>query len=153
MLVYRLSREKFALPLSGHGAALRGARWNSMGTELIYTAANRSLAMAEVVVHLSLASLPEDFVMIEINIPDSVGLIEIQKDHLPEDWNTFPHSSYTQKIGDELVFKNQYCLLKVPSAVTQGDFNILINPRHPEFQSIKVTAIAKFPFDRRLFKS
>ena len=43
-----LAREKFAGSLSGKGAAISGARWNSVGIEMIYTAANRSLAMAEV---------------------------------------------------------------------------------------------------------
>ena len=70
MEVYRLSRESFALPLSGKGAALKGARWNSPGVELIYSAANRSLAMAEIAVHFTLATLPSDYVMLTIFIPD-----------------------------------------------------------------------------------
>jgi len=72
MEVFRLSREKFASILSGKGAAIKGARWNSMGVELIYCASNRSLAMAEVAVHFSLATLPNDFVMLTIFIPDTV---------------------------------------------------------------------------------
>ena len=54
MEVFRLTRSKFSNILSGKGAAEKGARWNSMGMELIYTAANRSLAMAEVAVHFTL---------------------------------------------------------------------------------------------------
>jgi len=61
MKVYRLSRLRYAGFLSGKGAAIRGARWNSVGTEMIYTAQNRSLAMAEVVVHLTLGTLPDDY--------------------------------------------------------------------------------------------
>jgi RES domain-containing protein len=74
MEVYRLSREKFAGTLSGKGAATKGARWNSVGVELIYTAANRSLAMAEVAVHFTLATLPDDYVMVTIFIPGSISL-------------------------------------------------------------------------------
>jgi RES domain-containing protein len=55
MKVFRLSREKYATPLSGEGAAKYGTRWNPIGISLIYTAQNRSLAMAEVAVHLTLA--------------------------------------------------------------------------------------------------
>jgi len=51
MEVFRLSRAKYADQLSGYGAALKGARWNSRGVEMIYAAENRSLAMAEVLVH------------------------------------------------------------------------------------------------------
>ena len=44
MEAYRLCREKFSSNLSGIGAAIKGARWNSIGIEIIYTASNRSLA-------------------------------------------------------------------------------------------------------------
>ena len=80
MEVFRLSREKFSTVLSGIGAAIKGARWNSVGTEIIYTAANRSLAMAEVAVHFSVSTIPDDYVMITIFIPDDV-LIKIHFHH------------------------------------------------------------------------
>ena len=152
MEVYRLSREKFAVPLSGKGAAIKGARWNSVGVELIYTAVNRSLAMAEVAVHFSLATLPGDYVMISIFVPDDISLQKFQVADLPTDWNTFPHPSSTQLIGDKFVIENKYCVLQIPSAVTQGDYNLLINPKHPDFKRIKIISTEKFPFDKRIFK-
>lgn len=152
MVVYRLARKKYAQELSGKGAALFGARWNSKGVELIYTSANRSLSMAEVVVHLTLATMPSDYQMISIEIPDYISIKEINESSLPEDWNVFPHQSSTQHIGDDFVAKKEACILKVPSAVTKGDFNILINPNHPDFEKIKIKNVEPFPFDRRLFK-
>ena len=152
MEAYRLSREKFAGTLSGKGAALKGARWNSIGVELVYTAANRSLAMAEVAVHFTLATLPGDYMMITIFIPDNVSIQKINVSDLPEDWNTFPHPSTTQVIGDQFFADNKFCVLQIPSAVTQGDYNLLINPNHPDFKRIKIIATDKFPFDKRIFK-
>lgn len=152
MEVYRLSREKFAATLSGKGAAIKGARWNSIGVELIYTAANRSLAMAEVAVHLTLATLPSDYVMITIFIPDDVSLQKLSISDLPADWNIFPHPSATQITGDKFVTENKFCVLEIPSSVTQGDYNLLINPNHAEFKKIKIIATEKFPFDKRIFK-
>lgn len=152
MEVFRLSREKYASPLSGKGAAIKGARWSSTGVELIYTAANRSLAMAEVAVHLTLATLPDDYKMITINIPDDVAVKKISEQGLPADWREFPHPASTQKLGDDFVMENKYCALVIPSVVTQGDFNILINPNHKNFLKIKITRIEKFPFDQRIFK-
>lgn len=152
MEVYRLAREKYARPLSGKGAAMKGARWNSPGVELIYTANNRSLAMAEVAVHFTLATLPDDYKMITINIPDDIAMKEIAESGLPADWKDFPHPASTQKYGDAFVLENKYCVLRMPSVVTQGDFNLLINPNHKDFARIKITRIEKFPFDKRIFK-
>jgi RES domain-containing protein len=152
MEAFRLSREKFAHIFSGKGAAIKGARWNSIGVELIYTASNRSLAMAEVAVHLTLATLPVDFVMITIFIPDDILIQRLDQSDLPKDWNTFPHVATTQNIGDKFVAENKFCLLQIPSAVTQGDYNLLINPNHRDFSRIKIETIERFPFDRRIFK-
>lgn len=152
MEVFRLSRKKYSSVLSGAGSAIKGARWNSPGTELIYTASNRSLAMAEVAVHFTLATLPEDYIMTTIFIPDNLSIIIIQVKDLPENWNSFPYLSSTQYFGDTLVRENKFCLLKIPSAVTKGDFNILINPKHAEFRKIKIISQEHFPFNNRIFK-
>ncbi|MEO7119549.1 MAG: RES family NAD+ phosphorylase [Ginsengibacter sp.] len=152
MEAYRLSREKFAKTLSGKGAALKGARWNSIGVELIYTASNRSLSMAEVAVHFTLATLPGDYMMITIFIPDNISIQKFNISDLPTNWNTFPHPSTTPSIGDKFITDNKFCVLQIPSAVTQGDYNLLINPNHPDFKRIKIIAIDKFPFDKRIFK-
>ncbi len=108
--------------------------------------------MAEVAVHFSLATLPSDYVMITIDIPDDIMLTELPLKNLPADWNEFPHPSSTQVFGDRFVSENNFCVLKIPSVVTQGDFNILINPGHPDFPRIKIKSIEKFAFDKRLFK-
>lgn len=152
MEVYRLVREKFAYPLSGKGAALKGARWNSIGVELIYTAMNRSLAMAEVAVHFSLATMPDDYVMMTIAIPESIPKKTLTIADLPEDWRDFPHPASTQKIGDTFVQENKYSVLIIPSVVTRGDYNVLINPNHKDFKHIKVTEAVQFPFDKRIFR-
>lgn len=152
MEVFRLAREKYATSLSGKGAALKGARWNSIGIELIYTAKNRSLAMAEVAVHFTLATLPEDYMMITIDIPDEIETKQIEEVDLPMAWRDFPHPISTQKIGDDFVAENKFGVLIIPSVVTKGDFNVLLNPHHKDFRQITITKIEKFPFDKRILK-
>lgn len=152
MEVYRLSRKKHSASLSGLGAAIKGARWNSVGVELIYTALNRSLAMAEVAVHFSLATMPDDYVIMTINIPDNTSIQKINAADLPVGWNTFPHPTFTQAIGDKFVSDNKKCVLQVPSAVTSGDYNILINVKHPEFSKTRIIDVQPFPFDKRIFR-
>ncbi|MFN8437381.1 MAG: RES family NAD+ phosphorylase [Cytophagales bacterium] len=151
MKVFRLAREKFATSLSGKGAALKGARWNSVGIELIYTAMNRSLAMAEVAVHFTLATLPEDYMMITIDIPDDIPIKKHSIEELPLNWKDFPHPKSTQRFGDEFVHENKFVGLMIPSVVTQGDYNLLLNPYHIDFHKITINQIEKFPFDKRIF--
>jgi RES domain-containing protein len=151
MQVFRIARKQFASSLSGRGAALYGARWNSPGIEMIYTAGNRSLAMAEVAVHLSLGTIPDDYMMITIQIPDDITITGINEEELPENWNQFPHNHSTQKIGDDFILENRFCVMQVPSVVTAGDYNFLLNPMHPDFARIHIREVRKFAFDRRLF--
>lgn len=152
MEVFRLQNKKFPIELSGKGASITGARWNSKGTEVVYTAQNRALAMAEVVVHLSLSTLPKGFCMITIFIPDDVLVFNFDAKKLPADWNVFPENAPTQKIGDELILLNEFAVIKVPSAVVKGEYNYVLNPHHKDFERIKIIHQEDFPFDKRIFK-
>lgn len=153
MFVYRLSRKKYKNKLSGYGASLNGQRWNSKGTELVYTAQNRALAHSEVAVHISLGILPKDYHMVEIEIPDSLNICEIQNQDLPSGWDSIPCQPVSQIIGDEFVEGNEFAIIKVPSAVVKGEFNFILNPKHVDFKKIKITKTEPFPFDPRFFIS
>lgn len=152
MRIYRLSRKKYSAELSGKGAALAGNRWNSKGTEIIYTSESRALAMAEVAVHLTLATLPKDFVMLEIHVPDDLAIKRISAENLPFRWNVFPHSKKTQVFGDRFIRQRKYAILQVPSAVVPGDFNYLVHPFHADFKRIKIVSNVDFPVDKRIFE-
>jgi RES domain-containing protein len=90
--------------------------------------------------------------MVTIQVPDDLKIKTISETVLPKNWKEFPHPPSTQKFGDDFVLENKYCILKVPSVVTKGDFNLLINPNHKDFSKIKITEVVKFPFDKRIFK-
>jgi RES domain-containing protein len=152
MIVYRLSRQKYKDELSGFGASLNGQRWNSKGTEVVYTAQTRALANSEVAVHISLGILPSDYFMVEVFIPDIVDILEIKVEGLPEGWNYLPSTPDSQFVGDNLVKENKFAVLKVPSVVVKGEFNFVLNPKHKDFSLIKILSSEPFPFDRRFFK-
>lgn len=152
MRIFRLSRKKYSTELSGKGAALSGNRWNSKGTEIVYTSGSRALAMAEVAVHLTLATLPSDFMMLEIELPEELLIKRISSEELPLRWNKFPHSKKTQFFGDKFIHQNKYAVLQVPSAVVSGDFNYLLNPFHSDFKQITLISVSDFPLDMRIFK-
>ena len=59
---------------------------------------------------------------------------------------------YSRFIGDSFLSTRKNILLRVPSAIISDEYNILINPLHPDFKKIKITNSSPFEFDSRLFK-
>jgi RES domain-containing protein len=150
MIVYRLSKSNYSRDLSGKGAERSGGRWNSKGVAMIYTGESRALCTAEIAVHTPLGNLPVNYEIISIEIPDEfIG--EVDSSSLPIGWNAIPHSHLTQDIGDRFISDCVYLILKVPSAVVQGDHNYLINPNHKEASKVKILEVKGFNFDKRLF--
>ena len=149
MIVYRLSKAQYAQDLSGKGAELVGGRWNSRGNAMLYTSQSIALCVTEIAVHVPLGILPKYYQLIHIEIPDE-DLLEMKR--LPKDWQSFPHSNSTQMIGDKFLKEHKHLVFKVPSAAVQGEFNFLINPRHKNFNQIKIVKIEDFNFDERLFR-
>ena len=151
MKIFRLSKQKYSDDLSGIGAELTGGRWNNKGTRMLYTSDSRALCTAEIAVHVPMGLIPKDYYLITIEVPDTISLKKIDSKSLPKNWINFPYSSTTQNIGEDFIANGKYLILKVPSAVVQGDFNFLINPSHKEFEKVKVICKEKFNFDERLF--
>jgi RES domain-containing protein len=149
MLAYRLSKKKYAGQLSGIGASRFGGRWNSPGTEVIYTAENRSLALAEIVVHLKADMISQNFMMLTIYLPDTLPF----ETHTIEQerWNLFPALEHTRVVGDRFVKFETSLALRVPSVVTKGDYNLLINPHHSDFNKVNIIDREPFKLDRRFF--
>ena len=152
MIVFRLSKSKFASNLSGKGAEKSGGRWNSKGTSMVYTSESRALCATEIAVHTPLGNIPLDYKLISIEIPDYIQIHTLKSSDLPVDWNYIPGSHSTQKIGDQFILDGIYPVLRVPSVVVQDEYNYLINPTHPESAKIKIKTIEPFSFDERLFR-
>ena len=155
MIVYRIEREKYLnASLDGIGSGLsKGFRWNSFNTRLIYTAESRSLATLEVSVHLDLnEDLPTDRFYVTIEIPDTILMLEVKIEDLPDDWNNFPPTMTTQIIGDDFVKFNEAAVLKVPSSIVPMEYNYLINPNHADATKIKIIDATPMRFDSRFKK-
>ena len=151
MIVFRLSKSKHSKDLSGKGAEKFGGRWNSKGVAIVYTSDSRALCTAEIAVHTPLGILPFDYEIATIHIPDNTIIPELELSELPKNWKSIPHAHSTQEIGDKFIDDDQFLLIKVPSAVVQGEFNYLINPSHADFKSISIQKTEPFNFDERLF--
>lgn len=149
-VLYRIARTKYAKDLSGEGARLAGGRWNYKGTPLIYAAESRSLACLEALVHMSQAEFLIKRKIVLIEIPKTITPQTIEKSDLPRNWRQYPPSFKLADIGTQWAVSMKSLLLQVPSAVIPYEFNMLINPAHPDMKHVKITKIEDFQFDKRL---
>jgi RES domain-containing protein len=150
MTVFRLQKKKYGSDISGIGATLVAGRWNLKGDmPMLYTTTNVSLSLLEVLVHLPKSGVKPDLVLLKIEIPDDE--IEVMGDSiLPNGWNDLPYSIDVQRWGSNWLASLRSLAISVPSAIT-SDRNVLINPMHANFGSIKVVAVLDpFLFDSRL---
>jgi len=150
MLVYRITKAAYASDLSGEGARRFGGRWNRKGVPMIYTAESPSLALLEVLVHLPLSTLPKNYQLVTITIQDEIYIETIEAHSLPADWKRVPAPDSLAEIGSDWAIGLSSVALRVPSAVITGQKNILLNPRHAEFEYVTIVQTETFEFDSRL---
>jgi RES domain-containing protein len=122
-----------------------------VGKAVIYTSESRALCVAEIAVHIPLGIIPDNYVLVTIEIPNEIRIQKIRQNELSPDWRSFPYVQSTRLIGDKFLMQNRSLVLQVPSAVIPGDFNYLINPAHKDIARIKILKTEPFLFDERLF--
>src|SRR4051812_17147456 len=98
MLVYRLSRSKWADDLSGEGARLHGGRWNHIGLPCIYASESRALAVLEYTVNVGLEDIPRALSIITIDLPDK-KIFTPPPAQLPGNWRESPAPASTKDFG------------------------------------------------------
>ena len=125
------------------GAALYGGRWNSIGIEVVYTSSHISLAILEILVNST--TLPEDYVLTRIEIPDDLIRSPYEADEL-----LLSDLAISRPLGDAWARTKLSAVFSVPSSIVPAERNFLLNPNHPEFQAIKFKEPVPFRFDPRL---
>ncbi|HMO61717.1 MAG TPA: RES family NAD+ phosphorylase [Ferruginibacter sp.] len=145
--MYRITTVQWSRELTASGNA---ARWNSKGRYVIYTAESRALACLENLVHRSGEGDNRLYKVMLITIPASVKVEVIDISKLKKDWFVMEQYPYCQSIGNDWLQKQQSAILKVPSVVIKKEYNYLINPQHPDFKKIKLSATEDFDFDSRI---
>ena len=145
MLLYRIAKKQFIEDLSGYGARLYGGRWNEKGWSALYTSSSLSLCMCETLVHCDKSIIPKNYYFAEMEFPDEL---------IPEDFFTSAPEE-TERAGTLWLKAKESCAIKVhsiilPETYTQ-DFNIILNPEHPDFKQLTINSVVECPFDMRLF--
>ncbi len=149
--IWRVIKDRWvAEGLSGEGARLYGGRWTSPGQPVIYCAQHLSLAILEILVHLGHRSALASYSKIGIEVADDL-VQQVSISELPDNWDVpFPGIDL-QRIGDRWLQARQSLVLRIPSAVTQEEFNYLINPLHQDYALLNLTRSEPMPVDTRLF--
>ena len=150
MRAFRIVKTKhLATCLDGEGAKRSGGRWNSKGRPVVYTGTSVALCHLEILVHMPgtiLAALP--FSIVELDVPDEL-VADLNLSRLPEDWQA-PECPECKRLGDEWLAEADNVGLLVPSAVVPEENNLLLNPEHPDFKSVKALPARSIRFDPRL---
>ena len=134
---------------SGRGARLYGGRWNPRGVEVVYTSATLSLATLEILVGTPRPQRLPQYATFRCSIPDD--LIEhLDPALLPDSWRTYPAPPQLQEIGARWIASQRSVALAVPSAVIESELNVVLNPAHPDFETIEIARSVPLRFDLRL---
>ncbi len=153
MIAWRICKAKHrAAAFSGDGAARYPGRWNGAGRRIVYLGESRSLAALETLVHTEDLSMLASMAWVAIPVEFDDTLVSVPGT-LPADWSAIPPGAGTRNVGDKWIDERRSLLLRVPSVVTKGEFNYLLNPLHPDFPRIKVGRAESFNFDGRFGKS
>ena len=152
MEVYRIAKASFSMDLTGLGARLNGGRWNRKGTEMVYTSESRALASLEFLVHVPFSLLPPDLMIISIDIPSGLSIEHVSLTDLPTNWRSSPAPAALAEFGSTWAKSNRSLILRVPSAIVDAEFNILINPNHPDIREIIIKKIEACSIDSRLLE-
>lgn len=152
MNVYRITKKEHAT-LDGMGGLYGPGRWHRKGSMVIYASEHASLAAWEKMVHVaSFENLPNDLLLVKIEMPDETEIQTVPQNILIKGWDRFPFCSETVSFGTSFLRAKQYLALKVPSAIIPDEFNIIINPLHPDIKNCKVISTIPFIFDKRILK-
>lgn len=151
MQVWRLFPARFReTAFTGIGGLYAAARWNHLGVMMIYTATSRALAALEFFVNLDPGEAPKDLLIAEAVAPDT--LIEtLDLNALPANWRE-RNSEACRDSGSRWARTGRSLGLRVPSAVVDGEWNVLLNPKHRDFAKLEIAKPKPFRFDERMFR-
>ncbi|MBN1426699.1 hypothetical protein JXA88_19300 [Candidatus Fermentibacteria bacterium] len=99
--------------------------------------------------HVPLLYEPPTLSVATVTIEDGVSLREVQMSELPSGWNRYPAAGILADLGSAWVRSVASLLLRVPSAVVAGEFDVRINQAHHEMAHVRIAEIRPYAFDPR----
>ncbi len=152
MKAWRIVLRKFGRTNRAAFGGLSGfsvdGRWHTAGRHLDYAAQSLSLAILERLVHYKRFDALKPHVLYVVDVPDAA----IESTPVPpHGWDGDEPCRTAQAIGDGWYDERRSPALLVPSAVTPGEYKLMVNSRHPEWQwKWVISGPVSFAFDARL---
>ncbi len=152
MRIYRIADRRHEV-WNGNGAMLVGGRFNSPGRPVIYGAMSFAGAMLEILVHSRIGKVPRQHVVVVADVPDDIALERAGPDDLPAGWDAVNDPRTARGLGDRWLADLRSAVLIVPSVVARLEWNVLVNPMHPDAARLVVPAPEPVRWDERLFRA
>lgn len=96
--------------------------------------------------------MPADLVSVDARIPAGWTAKRVETAELPRNWRAYPAPPALAALGTSWARSLETPGLWVPSAVIPEEWNLLINPKHPEFRRLSFERARPFRFDPRMWK-
>jgi putative toxin-antitoxin system antitoxin component (TIGR02293 family) len=133
---------------SGDGARIRGGRWNSKGTRVVYAADYPAAAILEQLVQVSsVGSLPI-YNLFRVTLLETMVSV-VDSGTLRGAWHDPQRDPAVQAIGDAWVAKRTSLALQVPARLHRTR-ELPAQPAHPDFATLTIAAPERFALDPRL---
>ncbi len=154
MQVWRICKRIYVdSSFSGNGGLKSFGRWHHRGNRIVYTSQSLSLAAIEIWVHVSPPHPLPTYLAVPAEIPDDLAITEVEENALLQNWReVHPSPRNLRDLGTRWLRSLSSAVARVPSAVTPGEYNYLLNPLHSDFQRIVPGPPQPFRFDPRMWK-
>jgi RES domain-containing protein len=153
---FRITRNPDAVAaFDGIGASMYPGRWNERNQRAVYVTTRLPLGILEVLVQDAVTTL-RGYGAFPLEIPDDIALETADRAAFSPSWRTaFAGRTECRAIGEAWRARKATVGLIVPSAVVPeafafGDFNIVLDPTHPDFQRLAIAARLDLDIDARL---
>lgn len=144
MKLWRLYRRAHGPGLDGIGGLYAAGRWHELGSRVVYFGASPGIVILEKLAHVDPAVLPDDLILSRFEGDVSVEeVLQSEVDDLHD-------IKQTRARGEAFLKAKTSCILRVPSILVPEEYNLLLNPLHPDAPKIQAVDHRDFTFDGRL---
>jgi RES domain-containing protein len=144
MDLWRLYRKAHGAGLDGAGGLYAPGRWHALGRPVVYFGASPAIVVLEKLAHIDPHVLPSDLILARFEA-------DIATDELADP--SILHDLAKTRANGEIFFESKAVgLLRVPSVVLPEEFNLVMNPLHPDAARIHAVSHRPFLFDHRLLQ-